>query len=525
MPTRPNILLLVNDHQAYYRHGWDGGVKPQTPHFDRVAAGGILFEQNYTAVPLCGPSRRTLVTGLYPHNHKNFYNYTHSPYDHEIYLNTLAEHGYCNHYIGKWHAGDGTALDFQCQGYSETDYGNPYTSDEYRRYLKRKGLPAAEHRVERHFWNEPFRTQFPKLQDGARYKSEYAWCGEHAVGLTITPKETHEAYFLADLACDSLTQLANSADDQPFHLRVDFWGPHQPFFPTQEFADLYNPADITEYGSFGDTLEKKPELYREDKNRPLSDEDDHLLTPSPLPWSEWQKMLARAYGHITMVDAAGGVILDKLDELGLADNTIVLWTADHGDALASHGGRFDKGSFVTEEVIRTPLAVRYPSQIAPGQSSAKLTCSTDVAPTILDMAGTKFQNKVDGRSLLPLCLGKNNDWREDLLVESYGHGFGTHHIIRAVVTERYKYIANEGTLDELYDLAQDPYELENLVDNPPLAAVLSDMQARLHKWQRETGDLGSDDPHYQHAVAEDWPNLQKLIARREEKVNARQGTL
>lgn len=522
MSQRPNIVLLVNDHQAYYRHGWDGSVKPQTPNFDRVAAAGIQFERNYTAVPLCGPSRRTLATGLYPHNHKNFYNYTHSPYDHEIYLNNLAEHGYRNYYIGKWHAGDGTPLDFNCQGYSETDYGNPYTSEAYQQYLKRKGLPPAEHYVEKHFWNEPFQKQFPKLKDGARYKSEYAWCGEHAVGLTLTPKETHEAFFLADLACDALTELANADNSQPFHLRVDFWGPHQPFFPTQEFADLYNPADISEYGSFRDNQELKPELYLEDKNRPLSDEHGHFITPSVLPWSEWQKMLARAYGHITMVDAAGGLILDKLDELGLSDNTIVIWTADHGDALTSHGGRFDKGSYVTEEVIRTPLAVRYPGRIAPSQRSDKLVCSIDLPPTILDMAGTQFQNGVDGQSFLPLCLGEDVDWREDLMVESFGHGYGVHHIVRSVIAGNYKYIYNEGQLDELYDLHSDPYELENLIYNPKFATLLSEMQTRLHRWQHETGDQGSDDPFYKKAIAEDAQKLRELIARREAKVKARQ---
>lgn len=514
----PNILLLVNDHQAYYRHGWDGGVRPSTPNFDRVAAEGLLFTHAYTAVPLCGPSRRTLLTGLYPHNHRNFYNYSDSPYDHEIYLDLLAEAGYRNYYFGKWHAGPGTALDFKSEGYSDTDYGNPYISPAYKAYLARKGLPQAEHYIERHFWNDIFDKQFPDLRDGEMYRCDYAWCGEHAVGITTTPKETHEAFFLADLACDKLADLAKEEDDRPFHLRVDFWGPHQPYFPTAEFAGLYDPEEIKEYGSFRDNLQNKPQLFRHDNNRPLADEDDHLRVPSPLSWGEWQQIIARAYAHITMIDAAGGLILDKLEELGLAEDTIVIWTADHGDALASHGGRFDKGSYVTEEVIRVPLAVRWPDKIVAGQRRSDLVCSIDLPPTLLDMAGTDFATRIDGRSWVSLISGQDDGWREDLMVESFGHGYGEHHIVRALLAGPYKYIDNHGQLDELYDLESDPYELNNLVDQPDYQAILLEMRERLNRWQQESGDLGADDPHYQQAILDDPALLKEMMARREEKV-------
>ncbi len=518
MSKRPNIVLLVNDHQAYYRHGWDGGVRPLTPNFDRLAADGILFDRAYTAVPLCGPSRRTLLTGLYPHNHRNYYNYSDAPYDHEIYLDILAEANYRCYYFGKWHAGPGTALDFNCAGFSDTDYGNPYISPTYKDYLVRKGLPQAEHFVEQHLWNDVFRKQFPKLRDGVIYRSEYAWCGEHAVGLTTTPKETHEAFFLAELACETLVELANDEDERPFHLRVDFWGPHQPFFPTAEFAKLYDPEEITDYGSLHDTLKGKPELFKHDTNRPLSSDDDHFLTPSPLSRGEWQRIIARAFAHITMIDAAGGLILNKLDKLGLTDNTIIIWTADHGDALASHGGRFDKGSYVTEEVIRVPLAARWPGTISPGQTNNDLICSIDLAPTLLEIAGTKFSAKVDGRSWLTLTTAEGAAWRQDLMVESFGHGYGEHHIIRALLAGPYKYIYNHGQLDELYNLESDPYELHNLLDTPGYKAIRDEMRDRLYLRQKEYGDLGADDPHYQQAILDDPQKLRELMARREEKV-------
>ncbi|MGD8240211.1 MAG: sulfatase-like hydrolase/transferase [Armatimonadota bacterium] len=488
MSDRPNIAFLLNDHQVYYRHGWDDGPNIQRPHFDRLAAGGVVFDRAYAACPLCGPARRTMLTGLYPHTHGELKNDSNHPFDRETYLDILADGGYRSYYYGKWHAGEGTAYDHGCEGFSYPSYNNPYTKPEYREYLAAGGLPEHEVLIERNFWPPVGRDGRPSpMQAGERYKCEGSWCNEHASGLTVTPTETHEAFFLADLACGRLQDLAASASHQPWALRVDFWGPHQPYFPTREFADLYSAEDIPEYPSFRDDLSTKPEIYRSEGNHPIS-EDGKLISPNPLPWPEWQKVLARAYAHVTMVDAAGGMILDALDELGLADNTLVLWTTDHGDALACHGGHFDKRSYMPEEMIRIPMAMRWPGRVAPGRVSQSLVSNLDVAPTILDAAGLGFADEVDGASLVPLGTDANADWREDVVCETHGHG--EEHLGRAVVADRYKYVANKGQMDELYDLAEDPYEMVNLIADPACGDVLSDMQQRLSRWQE-----GTSDPH------------------------------
>lgn len=515
MDQRPNILVLVNDHQAFYRHGWDGGVRPQTPNFDGLAAGGTRFERSYCAVPLCGPSRRTLVTGLYPHNHGNYFNYTHSPYDHKVYLQTLAENGYRCSYFGKWHAGAGTALDFGCEGFSCTDYGNPYNTPEYRAYLKKYGLPPAEHYVETVFESFVTQREFPNLEEGIRYRCDSHWCGEHASGLTLTPKETHESFFLANLACEQLEKIAQtrSEDDCPFHLRVDFWGPHQPYFPTKEFADLYDPQAIEEYGSYRDTLADKPEYYWLEYHYRLADGNGHAAVPSPLPWSEWQKVVARAYGHITMIDAAGGLILDKLEELGLAANTLVIWTADHGDALGSHGGRFDKGSYLTEEIVRVPLALRFPGVVEAGQDSEALVSGVDLVPTLLDAAGLDATG-MDGRSLLPLAGGGAGEWRDSLMVETYGHGFGEVDIGRAIVKGPFKYVAYQQHGGELYNLEQDPYELQNLISDPAYTEVVAAMEIELEKWRTQTDDRDFEAPVTEAFLEADREQYEALLARR-----------
>ncbi|MEM7343619.1 MAG: sulfatase-like hydrolase/transferase [Chloroflexota bacterium] len=477
---KPNILFLLNDHQLYYRHGWDRGPRIQRPYFDKLAAEGVTFNRAYTACPLCSPARRTMLTGLFPHNHGQLQNSPEHPFTHQTYYDPLAEQGYRNFYYGKWHAGPGIAADHHCEGFSQPGYGNPYLSKTYQQYLKVNGLPHPKIIIERDFSHENRRLS------GERYTQTDVGHWEHMTGIMDAPDDAHEAFFLANLACGRLRDIAQSDSDQPFSLRVDFWSPHQPYFPTQRYADLYRPEDIPEYGSFHDDLTDKPTIYQTELNYPMGDELGKIIHPNPLPWTEWQKIIAKCYAQITLTDAAGGRILETLDELGLADNTIVIWAADHGDALACHGGHFNKRCYLPEEVLRIPLAIRYPGVIPAGQGSDHLVSNIDLAPTILAAAGTSFSTSVDGRSLLPVATGKATSWRNDLLCETNGHYDSV--IGRVIVTERYKYITTQGDLDELYDLQTDPYELTNLATSLNHIEVLEDMKVRLSRWQEDSRD-------------------------------------
>lgn len=491
MSKKPNIIFILNDHQAYYGHGMQGGVKPLRSCFEKFAREGMEFDNAYCVTPMCGPARRSLLTGLYPHTHGQVHNENDPEYNHEIYLDTLAEAGYQNFYYGKWHAGPGCAYDHHCEGLSETSYGNPYKTKEYAQYLEKNNLPPAQHMIERVFCVDDYDRQnyFPKLKEGELYKCEDRWCGEHAVGKTVTPKETHEAFFLANLACDKLEELAKKKDDQPFTLRVDFWGPHQPFFPTQEFIDMYNPEDIQMYPSFDSKLEDKPDTLRMEASRPLGD-GQNIIHPNPLKWKEWQQILTRCYAHISMVDEAGGLIVKKLKELGLDEDTVIIWSTDHGDAIACQGGHFDKDSHMAQEVVRIPMAIAWKDRIKPEQKNEKLVFTCDIPVTILDAAGLSFQKPVDGVSLLDLTCHRQqeNVWRDSLMCETYGHGYGTTIIGRMVVKDNYKYVCTEGDLDELYDLGKDPYEMRNLAVLDEYDALKEEMRQLLRRKQEEVSD-------------------------------------
>lgn len=482
---KPNIVLIMNDHQPYYRHGWDSGVKPKRPNFDRLASEGAEFTNAYCATPLCGPVRRTIINGLFAHTHEQHFNDSAVPYTEENYLNLLSENGYKNCYYGKWHAGPDTPIDaLGCDGFSSEGYGNPYTSQEYKDYLKRKNLPAARHLVERSFSPADHDEFFAHMEEGKEYSCESSWCGEHAIGITVTPKETHEAFFLANLACDKLDELAKS--DQPFHLRVDFWGPHEPYFPTQEFIDMYNPDEIGLYGNHMDDLADKADVHKVDVNAYIS-KDSKLIHPNPLPWKEWQQVLARGYAHVSMIDQAGGLVLDKLKSLGLDENTIIIWSTDHGDAVASHGGHFDKCSYMSQEVMRIPMAMKWKDNIKPNTKVDSLVSNIDLPISMLDVANLKFSNKVHGENLIPLAKGDNSKIRTGLMCETNGHGYVERIRGRMYVEGDFKYVWFENQIEELYNLKDDPYELKNIATENP--DKLNNLKQKLSLAQKETNDV------------------------------------
>ncbi|TFG16402.1 MAG: hypothetical protein EU530_11845, partial [Promethearchaeota archaeon] len=150
----PNIMYILEDHQAWYNHGSkfrENTPKIHRPNFEKLASEGVEFTRCYTATPLCGPARRTMLTGLYPHNHGEIKNESNHPYDREVYFEKLAEQGYTQYYAGKWHAGKGTAADFGVNTVSTPGYGNPYTMPEYYEYLEKKKLSHIKVRLDHIF--------------------------------------------------------------------------------------------------------------------------------------------------------------------------------------------------------------------------------------------------------------------------------------------------------------------------------------------------------------------------------------
>ncbi|HET6430294.1 MAG TPA: sulfatase-like hydrolase/transferase [Phycisphaerae bacterium] len=477
---RPNILLIVTDHQAFFAHDRPGEFDYRPPRFERFCAEGVRFDRAYCVTPLCTPARASLMTGVYPSTHGLIRNTDyHVMHDfrqgQRLYSHYLSETGYRNAYVGKWHCGrERLPADYGIEGWSLPDYGKVYMSQAYRAYAGRGGLGEARARIE-HGVNRPeLEGTAPLLHH------ESPWYFMNASGVLTGPPAAHEEQFVAHLASEKLREL--TARDQPWSLVASFWGPHQPFFPTEPYASMVDPTSIPEYPTFRDDLTGRP--LRHVFHRDFS----HPGAKRWRDWSTWQEILARAYGQGYQLDAAVGEILDALDASGQADRTLVVWVADHGDAVASHGGLWDKGSTFTEEVARVPMAIRLPGRAGAGARVDAPVSNMDVTATMLAAAGLDVPATMHSRSLLGLCRGGEADWPEHIICEHHGHGI-VHLPQRIAVTRRHKYVACLYDGDELYDLTEDPYEQHNLINSPAHADVRADLRRRIVEHL-----AGSDDP-------------------------------
>jgi arylsulfatase A-like enzyme len=235
---------------------------------------------------------------------------------------------------------------------------------------------------------------------------------------------------------------------------------------------MIDPASIPEYPTFRDDLAGRPLRHY------LAKYNHHVGALELDDWSSWQTILARCYGQALQLDAAIGDLLAALDATGAGENTLVVWLADHGDAVASHGGIWDKDSTFIEEVARVPMAVRWPAALEGGGRSNALVSNMDATATILEAAGVPVPDDMDSRSVLPLCRG-GADWPDHLICEHYGHGGGGRILQRIILQWPYKYVAALYDGDEMYDLEADPYEVNNLVNSAEHEAARQELRRRL----------------------------------------------
>lgn len=473
MDEKPNVVFIITDHQAYYRHDRDGEFRYTWPNFDAFAEEGTRFERAYAVCPLCSPARASMMTGRYPSAHGLRWNtevlHSLNRCDFRpgqvLYSHYLSQAGYRNAYVGKWHCGhERLPIDYGIEGWSLPDYGKVYMSEAYRQYAAERGLGDARARIEYNLNHPEWRGQTLDLHDPS------PWKFMNGCGVLAGPPEAHEEFFVAHLAVEKLKELSRSG--QPFSLVVSLWGPHQPYYPTEPYASLIDPVSIPEYPSFRDDLAGRPFRYL------IHREIAHRSAAAWPEWSTWQEILARCYGQGLQLDDAVGQVLDTLEELGLAPNTLVIWCADHGDAVASHGGLWDKSSTFIEEVARVPLAIRWPEGLEGGKCVHRLVSNMDVTATMLDAAGVAIPEEMHSRSLLPLCGDPETAaWPDHVICEHHGHGDIL--LQRIIVHDRYKYVAALFDVDELYDLESDPYEMKNLIDVPEFAGIRDDLRGRL----------------------------------------------
>jgi len=280
----------------------------------------------------------------------------------------------------------------------------------------------------------------------------------------------------ADLLIGMIEACAR--DEAPFFLRWDPTEPHLPNVVPESYASMYPPSDIEPWPSFGDTLDGKPYIQAQQLRTWKLD---------GWTWEDWAPVVGRYLGDVSLIDAQVGRVMDALHRTGLADDTLFIYTSDHGDMCGSHG-MVDKHFIMYDDVVRVPLIARWPAVIRPGRiCDAFVSHSIDLASTFCEVAGVPVPDTFRGKSLMPLFEGAEDLGREDIFATYHGNQFGLFSQ-RMVRDRRWKYVWNVTAEDELYDLESDPAELRNLAAAPEYSAILGELRERTVAWMEATND-------------------------------------
>jgi arylsulfatase A-like enzyme len=443
--AKPNVVLIQSDQHRYDCMGANGHPFLRTPNLDRLAAEGVNFSHAFCPIPLCMPTRSSLLCGQWPAEHLHIANQdSEAPRVMRPGLPTFSEllrrDGYYLGYVGKWHVDpDRDPLQFGfCDYVPSWQYGS---------WREEQGLPPM-----------------PRTN---------RWFGE--TDPHVTPEQTRLAW-----GADRLIEMleARAREGGPFFLRWDPPEPHLPNVLPEPYASMYPPGEILPWPSFGDAFEGKP--YVQAQQLRTWQVDDW-------GWDEWAPIVGRYLGEVSLLDAQVGRVMDALDRLGLAADTLLIYTADHGDMCGAHG-MIDKHFIMYDDVVRVPLVARWPGVVGAGRVCDDFVASSvDLAATFCEVAGLPVPDAFSGLSLLPLLRGEGSNGRPDIFASYHGNQFGLYSQ-RMVRDRRWKYVWNATAEDELYDLEADPAELSNLAREPGCAGELARLRRRLVEWMEETND-------------------------------------
>jgi N-acetylglucosamine-6-sulfatase len=454
MRRRPNILLILVDDLRFDEFGAGGHPYMKTPHIDRIAHEGALFERAFHTTPICSPNRASILTGQYASRHGIIDNVARDAASHRLpnYHLHLQKLGYETAHLGKWHMGND---------------GKP--------------RPGYD------FWvayDGHGRLNDPVLNEHGRY--------------------VQHAGYITDIMNEMAVEFVKRRRDKPWSL----WFAHKAVHPDAEQAadgtvrmDGYVTAERHKDLYRGCVFPRKPNMQTPEeflKHKPAWTEAVQLrklpqsrAIMEPLHSCQQEEIRLRAC-MMAAVDEGVGMLFDALGETGQLDETVILFLGDNGFFFGEHGIGPDR-RFAYEEGIRSPLIMRYPRKIRAGTRRRELVILQDLAPTIIELAGGKPGPQIQGRSLMPLFSGRNTGWRRAILIEYWAENaypWLVNMTYKAVRTERYKYIHwvsrnRVRELDELYDLDVDPHELTNLIRRVKYRPV----RERLH---RELRHLAAD---------------------------------
>lgn len=440
MSQRPNILWYCTDQQRFDTIAALGNEYVHTPTIDSLVESGVAFTQAYCQSPICTPSRSSFMTGMYPtrvHNTRNG-NGT-FPDQPELISKMIADAGYDCGMIGKFH--------LQSSGFRT----EPRLDDGFS-YWKFSHAPRDDWE-QGHDYADWVRAQGASL-DEMRERPE-----------RVSP-EFHQTKWASDCAIEFIDKSRD--DGQPWMLNINIYDPHPPFIPPKAYADRFDPAQMP--GPYF----RESDLAQQAKLA-ACDFQDEIRTPEEHDAFTKQALY---YAMIAQLDEQLARILQHLDQTGQRDNTVIIFTSDHGETLGDHGLMY-KGCRFYEGLVRVPLIFCWPGKFQKNVQSDALVELLDMSATILDLTGVEQPDYFQGRSLLPILQGNQSPKHHrdfvrceyfDALDPFFTGGTGTFATMHR--TDRYKLsIYHDHNLGELYDLQEDPWEFNNLWDSPDHQAI------------------------------------------------------
>lgn len=458
--SRPNLLLITTDQQRADSLGAYGNQVCRTPALDRLARDGVTLDRAYVANPICMPSRASLLTGLLPHRHGVWANGVPLPEGTRTLAHDLGDAGYRTALIGKAHLsphGGRTSLEGAQRWREEEDrfrsWHGPYFGFEYVELGLRHSMADGHYG----FWLRDLDSGAAELCGLAG--AEPSPTGAPDSGRSRLPVGCHQSTWVAERSVAYLEERAKAGE--PFFLWASFFDPHHPFIPPLSYARRVDPSGVPLPVRLEGELEARPGHFRERFRGVGPDlEGGKFGNLERLTEAQVREIIAHYYAMIELIDDSVNSILAALERSGLARDTIVVFTSDHGELLGDHG-LLGKGPFHYEGLIRIPCIWRWPEGLPAGGRSGGLISLVDFPPTALDLLGVSNSTRHQGTSRADLLRGDGGAGARAVVVE-FDSQFQDLRA-RTIVTDRWKLTAYPGqSCGELLDLEGDPLEFHNL---------------------------------------------------------------
>lgn len=458
---RSNIVFIMTDHQRSDSIGMEQCNIEVTPNLNKLARESVVFTRAYNTCPLCVPCRTALATGKYPtHNGVVFndWNGTTSK-DNKTIHQILAENGYRVSHVGVNHIKVKPPLK------ERIEFGKWIDQNDYNVYLKGYGIVSKRDEkqvteVKEQRQNGEFITK--------KYSNTYVSEWNHDI------EKYKDNYFTRE----ALEVIENKgfikSQEEPFALFINYWAPHPPLKVPKEYINLFDPDKIDLPENVGKTGNNEPKSRRQGVPAQLA---------KNVTEKEWRKVWSAHLGLLHYVDNQIGQIINAIEEKGLMDNTIIIFTSDHGDHLGQHS-MYQKMEMY-EQAIHVPLIIKIPEVNA--SKIDNVMSHLDILPTIMDQLCIEENLDLDGISQKEsIHNGGGNKERKVFCQYSGNPELGCTR--RAVITKKYKYVYDQMKEEELYDLEVDPLEMNNIVNDKNYKEIVSKLHGECVNWAKEKND-------------------------------------